>query len=153
MTDEEFKAYHDGRYKEELNYYDRKANHNRRCYHVTSVYVLAVSITITPILTVEALKDIGAVVAALLAPTVALVAGIAAHFRFHENWLSFRKTWDALRHEAPWREAKIGDYKDAVDVNALFVERVEALISSEGQEWLQRHAKSDATKSSSGSKQ
>ena len=143
MTDEDFVAYRDTRYKEALDYYDDRAKKSQQGYHGFSIYILGISVAISPILTLD-IFDVtifglnGRVLAAILAPTVALAAGILAHFKLHENWLSYRSTWDALRHEEHFRNSKIFEYKEAEDRNKLFVERVEMLISKEGQEWLCR---------------
>jgi hypothetical protein len=143
MTDEEFIAYRDGRYAEALEYYDGRAIRNQRWYHFCSVYTLAVSIAVTPVLLGDWPRGHGLIFAAILSPTIALVAGVSDHFRFHENWLSYRATWDALRRELRWRDATVGPYAGIPDRNARFVERVEGLMSHEGGEWLARHAGKD----------
>lgn len=144
MTDEELVAYRDSRYEEALKYYDKRANTNRVCHRICSIYVLVASVAVTPILTIpHSLRGCEKLIAAVLASTVAIATGIAAHFRFHENWLGYRATWDALQHELHWRNAQVQDYKNSEDRNALFVEKVEALMSKEGTEWLGRHARKE----------
>lgn len=139
MTDEEFAIYRDGRYEKALEYYDDRAKRSKFGYRFCSIYVLVVSVAITPILTTNLIsREIAVIIVALLAPTAAIAAGIAAHFQFHENWLSYRATWDTLKHELHWRDAQVYDYKDAQDRNAHFVERVEVTISQEGCDWLKR---------------
>lgn len=142
MTEEQFVIYRDGRYKEQLGYYDNHAIMYKWLYHVCSIYVIVVSLGIVPILAIDFSKWFpnwdGKFLALVLSPTVALVTSLTAHFKFHENWLSCRATWDSLRHEVYFRDAKIGEYKDVEDVNALFVERVETSIQSEGKEWFTR---------------
>ncbi len=143
MTDEEFVQYRDTRYKEALEYYDDRAKRCQRGYHFLSVYVLGISVAISPILTLDVFDVTifglsGRVLAAILSPTVALTAGILAHFKLHENWLSYRSMWDALKHEEHFRNSRTFEYGKVEDRNKLFVERTEMLISSEGQEWLCR---------------
>lgn len=147
MTDQEFQQYKDGRYQEALAYYDCRSKTNKFWHRFCSIYILAVSIAITPILTLIqsplwGIMD-GKTLAAILAPTVALASALANHFRCHENWLRYRSAWDALRHELPLRDASAGPYKGAENRNALFVERVEDLIGNEGMDWLSCHAKKD----------
>jgi len=136
MTDEEFAVYRDGRYAEMLKYYDKHSVRNQLWYRICSVYVLAVSALIAPIVTLSGSS--GKLAAAIIAPTVTVMAGIASLFLFHENWLRYRATWDALTHEIHWRAASVGDYANCADRNATFVTRVESLISQEGREWLKR---------------
>lgn len=138
MTNEEFQRYRDGRYLEALNYYDSKAIWNKRLYYACSIYVLVVSGVICPVVLLS--KEYGQVVAAILSPTVTVLAAIAALFKFHENWLSYRATWDSLKHEINWHDADLGPYGGQGDAHRTFVERVEGLISREGGEWLRRHA-------------
>jgi len=146
MTDEEFRSYRDGRYATILNYYDTKAIWNKRLYYACSVYVLVGSGIIGPI--VLLCKTYGQTLAAILSSSVAVIAAISGLFRFHESWLSFRSTWDALNHEIHWHDAKVGPYAGKEVPNRFFVEQVESLISREGAEWLRRHAhkeKADAS--------
>jgi hypothetical protein len=138
MTDDEFTNYREGRYVEALNYYDNKAIWNKRLYHICSIYVLIVSAGISPI--VLLCKERGQILTAILSPTITVLAAIAGHYRFHENWLGYRATWDALRHQIYWHGAKAGLYAGQEDPNRFFVEQVEDLISREGSEWLRRHA-------------
>ena len=138
MTDQEFLEYRDGRYSEMLRYYDKQAVRNRLCHFACSVYVLAVSVAISPISIL--LKESSQVVVAVLSPTVALVAAIGGLYHFHQNWLRYRATWDALKHEINWRNARIGPYETTPDRNRMFVTQVESLISREGAEWVRTHA-------------
>ncbi len=154
MNDTDFTAYKAGRYKVILEYYDDRANKNRFWYRVCSVYVLVVSIAITPILMlfvkpadIWSLVLDGKTIAAIFSPTVALVAGLQAHFRCHDNWLRYRATWDALTHEIHWHDAQVGPYFNAGERHALFVERVESIILNEGSDWLACHAEEKVMKS------
>jgi hypothetical protein len=143
MTDEQFIEYTNTEYKRALGYYDRRAKSNKRSYNVCSVYVLTVSIIVGPLL---ALSNSGgelwrwcATLAAWLSPSIALAAGLLAHFKFHENWLSFRSTWDALGRERSLHAARLGPYESTEDVNRLFVQRVEDVRFSEGSDFYKRH--------------
>lgn len=155
MTDHDFILYKDGRYKEALNFYDDRANKNRFWYRVCSVYVLIVSVAIAPILLLI-VKPIalgvlildGKTIAAILSPTVAIVTGIVAHYRCHDNWLRYRAAWDALKHEVHWHDAQVGPYVNASDKHAQFVERVESIILNEGSDWLACHAEEIYSKGS-----
>jgi Na+/melibiose symporter-like transporter len=148
MTDQEFQQYRDGRYQEALKFYDDRSQSNKFWHRFCSIYILLVSVAITPILTLipNPLWGIidGKTLAAILAPTVALVSALSNHFRCHENWLRYRSTWDALKHELPHRDASAGPYKGSPNRNSLFVERVEDIIGNEGMDWLSCHAKKDS---------
>ena len=139
MTDDEFVTYKAERYDAQLKYYDQKAVRNRRCYHILSVYVILASLAVGPSITLPLLvKWHGRTLACLLSLTVALGTAPLGHFSFQENWLKARASWDQLKHELYWRDAKAGPYVDAEDRNTRFVERVEELIAREAREWLER---------------
>lgn len=106
---------------------------------------------ISPILTLD-IFDVtilgmrGRVLVVILSPAVALAAGILACFKLHENWLSYRLTWEALKYEEHFQNLQIFEYEKADDRNKLFVERVEMLIFNEEQEWLCRQMKKEHKK-------
>lgn len=144
MTADELNAYVDGRFSDLLNFYDRRAVSAKRGYTACSIYVLVVSIAIAPIqalsLGADSSDRVGKIIVAILSPTVALIAGLAAHFKFHENWLSYRASWDALKRELALFQAGAGDYRNIPDANVRFVERIEAMAGNEGKDFYSRHA-------------
>ena len=143
MTDEEFESYRKERYEPALGYYDRRAQRYKRGHYLCSVFVLVVSVFVAA---AQGFSEGIRTIASILAPTIALVSGLAAIYRCHEEWLNARTIWDALRHEKFWRDAKVGPYESSTDRNADFVSRVEALIDKEGTDWRRRQEPSDARK-------
>jgi hypothetical protein len=143
MNADELKNYLDGRYSELINFYNRRAITAKRGHNWCSLYIILISVAIAPIQAVslgDNKSDVGKILVAVLSPTLALVAGIAAHFKFHENWLSYRATWDALQRELALLKADAGSYRGVSNGNSLFVERVEAMVANEGKEFFSRHA-------------
>lgn len=138
MTDEEFAAYRESRYEKALAYYDTRARSNKRRYYLCAVYILAVSAAVGP--SALLVKNYGHLIAVILSPTVTVVAAISGLFKFHENWLGFRSTWDLLKSELYLHDARVGSYQEAEDRNRMFVQRIESALSSESLEWLRRHA-------------
>ena len=132
MSDEEFENYRKERYETALSYYDKRARRYKRFYYLCSVFILVVSVFVAA---AQGFSDCIKTVASIFAPTIALVSGLAAIYRCHEEWLNARTTWDALRHEKFWRDAQVGPYESSAEKNADFVLRVEALIDKEGTDW------------------
>ena len=143
MNATELKEYLDGQYADLLAFYDRRAVTAKFGHNCCSIYVIVISVAIAPI---QALSlghdssDKGKIIVAVISPTLAIVAGLAAHFKFHENWLSYRSTWDAMRRELALMKAGAGPYSDSQDRNAQFVERIEAMVANEAKEFYSRHA-------------
>jgi hypothetical protein len=67
---------------------------------------------------------------------VAILATSLKTFKFEENWLIYRTTCETLKKEIHFLNAGIDEYKDSQDREAVFVKRVEALISRENTLWL-----------------
>lgn len=138
MTDDEFQEYLSGRFKRLSNYYDDHAQTNKRWHRVSSVVIIVVSAALVPLISTGILNK-HPLFGGVLSATVVVATAIGAHFQFNENWLTYRATWDALQREPELRSACVGEYTDAPDRNALFVQRVEAIVSEQGSDWLSRH--------------
>ncbi len=138
MNDQEFGEYRDGRYAQAVGFYDRRARQNKFWYALLSTYVVVASASVSVLTQVDGggLKT----AVTVLATSVTIGAAVLGLFQFQQNWLSYRATWDALQREPHLRTAGLGEYSDATDRNALFVERVEGLLARESAEWLARHS-------------
>ena len=138
MTDEEYEQYLKGRYSRLVAFYDRRAQENKRWHRICSVFIIVVSGILAPLISTGLLSK-HPMIGGFLSASVVVATAVNSHFQFNENWLNYRRTWDALMREPFLRDAQVGDYANAADRNALFVERVESIISEEGNEWLGRH--------------
>ncbi len=132
MDAEEFQKYLQERYEDQIDWYDKKSVWSQKVYRRFQWCVIAFS-AITPVLVaIEETRWPAVVVAALVAiGTTALKT-----FKYQENWINYRTTCETLRKETYFYNACLGDYRDAEDREALFVERVESLISRENTMWL-----------------
>ena len=135
MDHEMFAAYVDGRYKHQVEWYDNRAQANKKRYSLVqwAVIILAASL---PVLISVAPTGV------TIPMSVLLAIGTAAlkTFKFQENWLSYRTVAESLKKERHYYAAGVGDYGVAEDKEGLFVERVENLISRENTQWLMAHA-------------
>lgn len=143
MNDEAFKIYIDGRFADALAFYDNRAKMYKKWYRALSVYVLFVSLGLTPFVSFAGSEEKWRIWAALFSASIAAATGLLAFYKCQENWLSYRASWDALKREREFHNAGINDYKSAADRNALFVERVELILTREGTDFYARHLKSD----------
>ena len=74
--------------------------------------------------------------AVVISAIVAIGTTALKTFKYQENWINYRTTCETLRKEIHFYNAGVGEHKDTNDREALFVERVEALISRENTMWL-----------------
>jgi len=146
METEDFQKYLKERYEDQINWYDKKSMWNQKLYRhfQWSVIILA---AITPVLVAiapVATRWPAVIVAAL----VAIGTSILKTFKYQENWINYRTTCETLRKEIHFYRVGLGDYGDSEDREALFVERVESLISRENTIWLTTQRPKEGKKSS-----
>jgi hypothetical protein len=141
MNEEAFSKYLKDRYENQIDWYDRKAARNQTIYRKLqwSVVVLA---AITPVLIeldldglIEGLGHAPTLTSAVVA---ILTAGLNT-FKYQETWINYRTTCETLRKERHFYDAGLADYGTANDKEALFVDRVESLISRENTMWVSAH--------------
>jgi hypothetical protein len=76
--------------------------------------------------------------------------------QYHPNWITYRSTSEALKHEKYLYLAKAGPYAAAADAHVLLAERIESLVSQEHANWVseqeykERPKKSGAVESKNG---
>ena len=126
-------------YADALKFYDDRARSSKWMYRACSIYLIVASAILTP-LVAFAPEGGWRIVAAVLSATLVIATGLLAHLKCHENWLSYRASWDALRRERRLFENASGPYRFDPDKPRLFVERVEAVLMKEGSEFFARHA-------------
>lgn len=137
MNQKEFEKYLSGRYKDQINWYDKKANQNQWWFKALNIYVILTSIVI-PVL-ISALDTSHLVIKILItivSGTIALAAGVNNLYKFHENWINYRTTCETLKKEKSYYDGGVDAYSSINDKKALFVERVESIISRENTLWL-----------------
>ena len=139
MNKEEFDKYLKDRYQKQIEWYDKKAMSNQRRYSKLQ-WILIILSALTPVLIAI---DFGLTeysflkwIAVVTAVIVAITAGVLRIFRYHDNWITYRTTSETLKKEIHLYTAGIGEYKDTKDKEAVFVQRVESLISQENTLWL-----------------
>ena len=139
MDGEAFEKYVSGRYFAEIAWYDAKSMRNQAWYRTLQWGLILLSAS-TPVMIALAQKtDSVPWLKAFPLITSVLVAILATSlktFKFEENWVNYRTTCETLKKEIHFYGAGIDEYKDCEDKQALFVKRVEALISRENSLWL-----------------
>ena len=143
MEPNEFEKYLSERYKSEVDWYDKKSAFYKNWYR-NFQFVLIILSSITPVLIGLNQKENtefnlffwSAIIISLL---VAVITSLMKVFKFQENWINYRTTCETLKKEIYLYNAGIQEYGRTKDKPALFVERVESLISRENTLWLMTH--------------
>ena len=134
-----FEKYVNDRYLAEIAWYDAKSMRNQAWYRTLQWSLILLSAS-TPVMVALTQKTDSApwlkMVSLITSVFVAILATSLKTFKFEENWLNYRTTCETLKKEIHFYQAGIDEYKGADDKEALFVKRVEALISRENTLWL-----------------
>jgi hypothetical protein len=123
------------RLEDQLNWYDRKASWNERRFKRFKLGTLTFSVLI-PLSAVAATRysTITAIVTATLGATIALLEGLQQLNQYHQNWITYRSTAEALKHEKFLFLSSAGPYAES-NPKGLLAERVESLVSQEHSKW------------------
>jgi hypothetical protein len=147
MTDEKFEEYLKERYREQINYYSSKARTNKKLYSLFQWSVIIIS-AIMPVVVVSYSDNYRWAAAALSLLLAVGTSGLKA-FKFQENWMNYRQVAETLRQEEYFYGADLGPYATAADKRAMFVDRVESLISLANAIWVTVHHQKEASASDS----
>ena len=92
-----------------------------------------VSAVFVPLLSVP---DWGRMSAAALGIIIVLAEGLQQLNQFQANWIAYRSTCEALKHEKYLYLAQAGPYESTGRPVALLAERIEGLVSQEHAKWV-----------------
>ncbi len=120
------------RLEDQIGWYDRKSGSAQRWFKVLKVWTIAVA-ALVPLLIAFGLRD--ARISAALAASIAFVEGIQQLNQYHANWISYRSTSEALKHEKYLYLSVAGPYSGAPNPIVLLAERIEGLVSQEHAKW------------------
>jgi hypothetical protein len=125
------------RLQEQVRWYDVKSAHHKRCFQRLKVAQIVVAAAIPAAAAVGASAAVGGILGAV----IVIGEGLQQLFQFQQNWLTYRATAEALKHEQHLFLAAAGPYAAAPRPEALLAERVEGLVSQEHASWTQvQHA-------------
>lgn len=144
MTESE---YIEQRLEDQINWYSNKSSACQNRYKTLRIIEI-VAASIIPFLSGFGDKILYSPwIIGSLGVTIAISTTISSLFKFHENWIQYRSTSEALKHEKYLFLAQASPYGDANSYQ-VFVQRVEGLISNENSTWIQavKAAKTDASK-------
>lgn len=127
------------RLEDQLGWYDRKSLAAQQAYKGVKLFQLVVGAAVP----VVAALQVPAAVTAALAAIVVVAEGAQQLYQWQTNWVLYRATAEAIRHEKYLYLAGAGPYADG-DRELILAERLEGLGSQERAKWAEgRHQKSE----------
>jgi hypothetical protein len=131
MTEDDFVM---ARVDDQIQWYDRKSSASQRSFKMLKTLTIIVA-TLIPLIAGSTNSHVAALIAGALGALVAIIEGIQHLNQFQSNWISYRSTAEALKHEKFLYIALAGPYSAAANPRALLAERTESVVSQEHAQW------------------
>ena len=119
------------RLQDQIDWYDTKSGRAQSWFKRLKVATLALAAGLPVAVAASASGWLLSAMGAL----VAVIEGVQQLYKFQENWITYRSTCEALRHEQYLYLAGAGPYAGASSRDALLAERIEGLVSQEHAKW------------------
>lgn len=129
------------RLEDQLGWYDRKSVNAQYAYKRVKLAQLIVGAIVPVIAALQAHPAVTAALAAL----VVVAEGAQQLYQWQTNWVLYRATAEALKHERYLYLAEAGPYS-VTNRNQILAERLEGLVSQEHAKWSEgRHQTADSS--------
>jgi Protein of unknown function (DUF4231) len=122
------------RLEDQIGWYDRKSRRAQWWFKALKVVQL-VTAGLIPLITVFGLPAPDKL-SAVLGLTILVVEGLQQLNQYQANWISYRSTCEALKHEKYLFLAQAGPYANSQQAAMLLADRIEGLISQEHAKWV-----------------
>lgn len=122
------------RLEDQISWYDRKSMINQRYFKRIKIIEIAAAALI-PFLSAFRNMPQLALVSGGLGVVITVLEGLLHLNQYQQNWITYRSTCEALRHEKYVYLAKAGPYSGCSNPYALLADRVESLVSQEHAKW------------------
>ena len=123
------------RLEDQIAWYDKKSLTNQRTFKRIKVTEI-VAAALIPFLAAGQQKIPWAVwITATLGLIVTVLEGLLHLNQYQQNWITYRSTCEALKHEKYLYIGKAGPYAKPEGSHALLAERIESLVSQEHAKW------------------
>lgn len=137
------------RLEQQIRWYDAKSGSAQRWFKRVKVseFILSALVPVT--------ATWNGWVTAVIGIGVVILEGLQQLNQWQHNWITYRSTCEALRHEKYTYLGRSGSYDGATDEEAkkMLVERTESLISTEHSKWISRQEYALKKKSEARSKE
>lgn len=137
------------RLDDQIKWYDARSATNQKWFKVLKVIVIACA-ALVPF--VSALPHVPAWGPGGLGVVIAIAEGLQQVNQYHANWIAYRSTCEALKHEKYLFLGNSGPYVRANNPEALLAERIESLVSQEHAKWASGQELAEKTRHHSAEK-
>jgi hypothetical protein len=123
------------RLDDQIKWYSSKSRSNQKMYKRLRFLEISSASTIPFLSGFSSTIPYSEWIIALLGMVIAISAGAGSLFKYHENWLEYRSTTEALKQEKVLYLTEVAPY-DTEDRFKVLVTRAENIMSNEKNNWL-----------------
>jgi hypothetical protein len=123
------------RIRAQSDWYGKKARSNRSTYMAFKIVQIVMAASI-PVVSVAVAGGVQRWTNAILGALIGIIEAVLQLGQYQQNWLTYRATREALRREDFLHSAKAGPYSGQTDLDGIYVERADAIMSGESAKWL-----------------
>jgi hypothetical protein len=120
------------RLEDQVGWYDRKSQAAQRAYKRLKVLQLVAAAAVPVVAAAEA----AAWITAGFGGVVLVLEGLQQLGQYQSNWITYRSTCEALKHEKYLYLAGAGPYRNSEDRSVVLAEHIEGLVSQEHARWV-----------------
>jgi hypothetical protein len=117
--------------QDQIEWYDRKSGSNQKAFKLLKICTISAAALIPLIANIKGMSWVTAGLGIL----IVILEGLQQLYQYHANWISYRSTCEALKHEKFLYLGKAGMYAAASNPHTLLAERIESLVSQEHAKW------------------
>lgn len=128
------------RVDDQLNWFDRKAGENQKKYKNYKFLILVCSALLPFFAAFEFNFDVAGIkieklVVGIIGIFIFIGEGVLMLYKYHDNWVLYRSTAEALKSEKLLFLTKTGNYQAAENPFSDFVKKIELILNKDTQEW------------------
>jgi hypothetical protein len=120
------------RLADQINFFDKRSKQNQIWYR----WLKTLSLIAAVMITLSGSLELPRWAAPLLGAVVVVLESYLVLTSRHRNWLEYRSTCEALKHEKYLYLGGAGPYRDQTAPETMLAERVEDLLRSDHSKWL-----------------
>lgn len=139
--------YLNNRVNDQINWLNKKSKWNQQYYKRLKVIEIISAASIPLLVGYGDKVPVLTVIAGALGILIVVLSGLQQLYKFHDNWIQYRITCEALIREKLLFENHVPPYLGD-DVNTVFVQRAETIMARENQLWFSNMQKVPDTKGS-----
>ena len=129
------KQYFSERLDDQIKWYSNKSRYNQKMYKRLGLLEI-IAASLIPLLSgLSSMISYSEWIIGILGVIIAVAAGASALYKFHENWMAYRTTLEALKHEKLLYLTQTNPYENDERFQTL-VSRAESIMVNENQYWL-----------------